>query len=114
MKSDITKDTTELAAMGIAALLPGMVHAHEKLGKEIEHMRGMLNSLQHPVKRGRPPASAKADPEPRPRKTRKKAKNFGWNGMSPEERKEEMRRRVALGKSRKARHHKKENEVKAA
>jgi hypothetical protein len=80
------------AQMGIAALIPGMVHMIELMQAEVNRMRGLLEGVQTaadaPKKRGRPPLIGS---QGRPVKG---APNRGWSD-DPEERRKEMARRVA-------------------
>jgi hypothetical protein len=94
-------------AMGIAAMLPGMVRMYELMGAELEKMRNLLSNLQMKKLKTsmRELPAPEPEPEPEPVKTKKKAKktihtNYGWP-TDPEERKAEMRRRINLSKRRK-------------
>jgi hypothetical protein len=75
--------------MGMAALLPGMVHILDIVQREINGLREQLASLQGHKKLGRPP---KAPGEP-------KSQNRGWPA-DPEERKLEMQRRMRVAAKR--------------
>jgi hypothetical protein len=92
-------NATNYAKMGVAALLPGMVHMLERMQAEIDSMRAFLGVVdEHTTiapmpKRSRPHSNA--------------VKSY-WAQMTPEERQIEMKRRVKLGMRRKAQAAKKE------
>lgn len=76
------------ARIGLAAMLPGMQHMIELMQAELDRMRRMLTGLQEtPAKKkmGRPRKVKSSEPE---------VFRSGWPA-DPEERKLEMRRRVA-------------------
>jgi hypothetical protein len=75
--------------MGMAALLPGMVHILDIVQREVEGLREQLAGLQGRKKLGRPP---KAPGEP-------KSQNRGWPD-DPEARSQEMRRRMRVAAKR--------------
>jgi hypothetical protein len=88
----VKKDNnTTYAKMGVAALLPGMVHMLERMQAEIDSMRAFLEVVdEHTTampKRSIPRSNGVKD---------------YWARMSPEERQAEMKRRVKLGMRRKA------------
>jgi len=90
--------------MGIAAMLPGMVHAVEIMQTQINAMRERLALLESgaPRRGGRPrtrPAQADdTDARGVP------LKSDYWRSMTPEQRSAEMRRRFAKRASSKATH----------
>lgn len=73
-------ETTSYAQMGMAAMLPGMVHMLELMQAEVDRFRQQLAGLQGAVQNG----------------TGKLAS--GWPA-DPAERSAEMRRRMAVGKA---------------
>lgn len=91
-----TQDSGELrryAMSGMAAFLPGMVYMVELMQRQLTEFREQLASMQgieqKPYSNGQ---IAK----------RKKPIRSGWEGMTVEERKAEMRRRLAKGLRKKA------------
>ena len=95
-------DETTFAALGMAALLPGMQHMVTLMQEQTDQLRAELaaamNINEHPEtplvapRRGRPPGVKEAEP-----------RRSGWPD-DPEERKAEMARRKAVGASKKATH----------
>ena len=83
------------AAMGMAAMLPGLQYALELMQHQLDDFRAELARLQGGeaprAKIGRPKGSAN------------KAKS-GWENMTAEERSAEMKRRQAVAKANKATH----------
>ena len=91
-KNRIAKNDDVYVQMGIAALLPGMVHAVELMQGQINEMKARLAALQDG-------AAEPARKVGRPRKgtTAGVTVASGWPA-DPEERKAEMRRRQAVAK----------------
>lgn len=88
-------DEMSYARMGMAAMLPGMVHLLELMQAEVDRFRQLLEQAAAPKKRlGRPPKESYP-----PQERSSKIANY-WAGMTPAERKREMKRRqeVAAGK----------------
>lgn len=73
------KGNDQYARMGMAAMLPGMIRAHEVLGEEIERLRAFLGG---------------ADAEEVPATTN--GRRNPWAGMSLAERRAEVARRMAV------------------
>ncbi len=88
MKATKNPETNRYATMGMAALLPGMVHMLELMQAEIDKFRNQLAQLQE--------ASEPAE-ERNPRKARGLS---GWPA-DPEERKAEMARRMKVAAAKK-------------
>jgi len=74
-------DIQKYSRLGIAALLPGLVHAHENLGRQIEQLRNMLADLQaeHPKPKGK--------------------RHTVWSDLNAEQRSVEMKRRRAVAQA---------------
>jgi len=89
----VKHNDAKYAKLGLAAMLPGMVHAHEILGELIEDVRLRLGEAEAPAaatarKRGRPKAAgltAKGTP----------VKSGYWAKLTPNERRTEMQKRFA-------------------
>lgn len=82
-----TNDNATLAAMGLAAMIPGVKHAQQAINQLLDSMLAQLEAMQNGSlpKRGRPPGL--------------KSKTAGpWAGMTPEQRSAEMKRRISLRK----------------
>jgi hypothetical protein len=91
-----TTTVEKYTAMGMAALLPGMVHILDMVQREVEGLRRLLAEVQGRNLGGRPRKNAAPDETP------KLKLNRGWPD-DPEERKAEcMRRRRVAAKNRKA------------
>jgi hypothetical protein len=89
MAMKITTNNTETSAyaqMGMAALLPGMVHMVEVMAAEVEKFRAQLAALQQ----GSAPA----------RKNGARGGSYGWPA-DPEARKAEMQRRQTVAAQKK-------------
>jgi hypothetical protein len=71
--------------MGMAALLPGMVYDHERLGKEIERFRLVLAQDEE--------IEPEVEPEIEPEKNKGSAQAAYWARMTPAQRRYEMQRR---------------------
>jgi hypothetical protein len=96
----VKKDNaTTYAKMGVAALLPGMVHMLERMQSEIDSMRAFLGVVDE---------HTTIAPMPKRSIPRSNAVKDYWARMSPEERQVEMKRRVKLDMRRKAQAAKKE------
>jgi hypothetical protein len=80
--------------MGMAALLPGMVHVLDIVQREVDGLREQLAALQGHKKLGRPPKSAAPIGN-----TIVAAPKRGWSD-DPAERKAEMRRRMKVAAKR--------------
>ena len=79
-------DETTFAALGMAALLPGMQHMLTLMQESLDQMRAALNVTQN---------GAASNPAPeRGRPAGSKNRRYGWSD-DPEERKAEMARRMA-------------------
>lgn len=83
MKSNPEQD--RYAAMGVAALLPGMQYMVEIMQTKLDEMRTLLAHAQNGATRTRAKKSAGAQ--------------SGWAGMTPEERSIEMKRRQAVARA---------------
>ena len=87
MKHD--SELNRYAASGMAAYLPGMQYMIELMQHELDEFRNrlaLLQEMKEPVegrKRGRPKGSGGS---------------YGWEGMTPEERSAEMKRRMQVHK----------------
>ena len=120
------KSTSDYAAMGMAAMIPGMQRAVEILQQQLDALRAALAASQNgdahrpglprilaPVvdsgQRGPQGGVVRGTPEWRARdaerhRVAREAQNGNasssgpWAAMTPEERSAEMRRRIALGK----------------
>jgi hypothetical protein len=111
---------TTYAEMGMAALLPGMIHMYELMQKHLDDFRQQLSDLQNGIlptkRRGRPPGSTNKNsktPPPPPTRTSSTSKfasppitkpkraSSGWP-TDPEERKAEAMRRRAVTAAKKA------------
>jgi hypothetical protein len=90
----LTDEQLEYAAIGRAALLPGMRYIVEKLQAIVDEYRATLE-VRRNLKRkpGRPKAAAKATPPPQ-------IERGGWPA-DPEARKREAARRLRVGRARK-------------
>jgi hypothetical protein len=98
LKQTETQQTTTYAAMGLAALIPGMQHMLVLMQAQLDGMRVQLAALQGgeripssnyfkaPGKIGRPPGA----------KNKPKADNSYWDSMTPEERSAEITRRMMV------------------
>lgn len=103
-------------AAGIAAMLPGMIHAHRLMGEEIEQLQARLAELQNGDRptRGRPrnetmdeaanrlllgATEAQAEAE-RKFARRSRARSGWWTKLTPAERSAEMKRRYQSRKDR--------------
>ncbi len=96
MKRD--EETTSYAKMGMAALMPGMIHLLEMMQAEVERFQAAIQGLEQPAgkkKLGRPPGSPNKAAKP----DDPDVFRSGWPA-DPEERKAEMRRRVEKRKAR--------------
>jgi hypothetical protein len=84
-------DTSIYAQMGLAAMLPGMVHMLEMMQTEVDNMRTQLAALQ---------GQAAMGSQPKRRTGRPRGISKGLSGWpaDPEERKLEMQRRMAKWK----------------
>jgi hypothetical protein len=81
-------NATTYAKMGVAALLPGMVHMLERMQSEIDSMRAFLGVVdEHTTIAPMPKRS-------RPHNKKSHAVKGYWAKMTPEERQVEMARRV--------------------
>ena len=80
--------------MGLAAMLPGMVRAHELLGQQIAAMQAQLAGLQNGGGRKPGPQTEQA------RAKIAEARRGYWAKMTPEERSAEMKRRGGIAKKR--------------
>ena len=93
-KRNETTETSQYAQMGMAALLPGMVHMLEIMQQQVDDFRTQLAALQggavlQKAKPGRPPNAAK-----------RRGGAMGWSS-DPEERKAEMKRRMKVAAQKK-------------
>ena len=85
-KPEPSSEITEYAAMGMAAMLPGMIHARELLDRRIQEMQAQLAALQSG-------GGAKKQQQRDGTKIR-----AYWASMTPEERSAEMTRRSMVGR----------------
>lgn len=90
MRNDIeTQSATSYEQMGIAALLPGMRHMITLMQEQYDSLRQVLQSAQQGTTRS-----------PQPTTQAGRAARRGLSGWpaDPEARREEMHRRMAVGK----------------
>jgi hypothetical protein len=89
-----SKDDNQYAQMGMAAMLPGMVHMLEIMQNEVDNMRTQLAALQGQ-------AAMTSQPKRKKPVGRPSGKSRGLSGWpaDPDERKEEMQRRMSKWKT---------------
>jgi hypothetical protein len=95
-KTTANDDVTKYAHMGMAALLPGMMHMLDMMQRQIDEFRARLNGAQ-----AQPRRVEGATKLGRPRKNVEAVEgraSSGWPA-DPEERRAEMRRRQAVAKA---------------
>jgi hypothetical protein len=92
MKKNDDNELRRWAEIGMKVCLPGMEYLYERIGKELDEFKTLLNLMQElkgkqaPVKSLRHSVGAKS----------------GWSKMTAEERKIEMRRRMEISRRNKA------------
>jgi hypothetical protein len=79
----VNPEQNRYAAMGVAALLPGMQYTIEVMQAKLDEMRALLAHVQE----------SGAQPEPKSPRG-----GASWASLTPEERSTEMRRRMAVAR----------------